>query len=388
MEPRSGFLVWHTVLCMLGSAGLGCSRSGDDVDAGPGPGTLVATLPLEVIPLGMASHGTLLHLLGARSDPGGVVFRVFRIQDGRIDAEPLSAVDWTDYFAGNDLTLATRFDALPGAAFLLGWQGVTVVPFDGSPSRWLLRPNLLPDGGPLTLLDGGPLRLPDGGLFPAIGFFAQASQLEADGSLLVAWEHVQVPDDTCSLGRFTPSGEWQDLTELADSCGFGTVLLADPASLYVTTNDRLWRVDRSTSSSSTLLTGLQIGAGFNSIYQLVKSEESLLFLRLLDRGAGAELDQLGPDGGIQTLESFGPSDLFISALAAEGPSIYLLSQSALRRRLASGGDEVLAQAPSNGLFGLSGSHYVRLIIGDAGVFFTLTESTDAGLVSTVRFVPR
>src|SRR5262249_7524419 len=146
------------------------------------------------------------------------------------------------YFQADNGTLGTRFDALPEAAYLLGWHGITVVPFDGSPARWLIRPQTLPDGGLVAL--------PDGGILPAVDLYPQATQVEADGSWRVACAHLQLPSpDTCSIGRYLPAGDWQDLLELPDACEFRTLLLADPAAIFVITKTSLWRVDRTTGLS-------------------------------------------------------------------------------------------------------------------------------------------
>jgi len=361
----------------------GCSDEGGGTDAGAtsasGPGTVVAELPPGMIALALGGNEAELHVVGGRTYPdGGVELSIFRIRNGSIEPEALpSNLDWSDYFLGDDLTLGIRFNALPQAGYLLGFYVVTVVPFDGSPSRLLFRPELDVDGGLFVL--------PDGGLLPS-SLYPQAFQVEADGTVLVAyWDLRTYSADACSIGQYTPSDEWRELVEISERCAFHTLLLANASTLYVTTESSLWRVDRETGSAVLLLTGLDLG-GFNAIDTLAESDGSLVFNRL--NGRGADLDQLGPDGGLHPLETFGGTDPFLSALGADGPSIYVLSQGTLRRRLPSGGFEILAQAGSTGLFGLPGYDYTRLILGDAGVYMTYLEATDAGVRSTVRSVPR
>jgi len=224
--------------------------------------------------------------VGGRTYPdGGVELSIFRIRNGSIEPEALpSNLDWSDYFLGDDLTLGIRFNALPQAGYLLGFYVVTVVPFDGSPSRLLFRPELDVDGGLFVL--------PDGGLLPS-SLYPQAFQVEADGTVLVAyWDLRTYSADACSIGQYTPSDEWRELVEISERCAFHTLLLANASTLYVTTESSLWRVDRETGSAVLLLTGLDLG-GFNAIDTLAESDGSLVFNRL--NGRGADLDQLGPD---------------------------------------------------------------------------------------------
>ena len=372
------------VLAGLWLAACGNEPPGMAADAGPGEGTIVATLPVGVIALAIAEDASRLEVLGGIAFPdGGVAIGVYGIEDGRAVPESIDpTVRWEDYFVVPEYVRPLGFTVVSRTAFLRGFEGITVVPLDGSPWRWLYRPFLGEDGGVVLGEDGGVKRGFYG--FPLTeGPDPVDFAVEPDGSVLIVGEgRDSSAGIACHLGRYSLSGDWTEVLSLGDECTFGSHLLATPDHLDVTTNFHFWRVDRATLDAGILVRDFPGTSAYGELLTAVGDRTALVTID----PAGESLVEVTPAGVVHEVARFTWNQDPATGIAVEGEDLDLLSLFQLRRLHPDGGMEVLARVSSGG-FGVPGD-LSRLVVTDGGVYALHLVSTDAGIVSTVRSVPR
>jgi hypothetical protein len=239
-------------------------------------------------------------------------------------------------------------DGTAAEGFMIGFRGVTTVPFDGTPSALLVRPE---DVG----ADG--LRL---GYETIEGFHP-----ESDGSVTAVYCTVVGP--VC--GVLSAQGAWTELGRTYDEC-WPTTVLSDEQAVYFATRTSLWRVDRQ-SHEARVLYYLPDNGGL--IYRYAQTRDSIaMVLPTYTDGAevGVELAQIAKAGGpVVTLRTIGDLNTpAITGMVADDQAIYILTSQELDRvSLAGGSMETLAKRGESG--GRPDGAFVFPVLGAARVYF-------------------